>query len=132
MNFPVSCSWPGAPRSEKCCTGARMRRSRRMSASASATVRPCALFSLHGFRDPDATVLGVAAWCPPPPQPGATRASTTTASAATADLVVPDNVDGDLHRRNRAAILEPVDGLAVLGPAQPRPVVRGDAVPVVG
>src|SRR4029079_290011 len=109
-----------------------MRRSRRMSASASAKVPRCAVLSLPGFRVPDATVVGVAAWCPPPPQPAATRASTTTASAATADLVVPDNVDGDLHRPNRAAVLEPVDGLAVLGPAQPRPVVRGDAVPVVG
>src|SRR4029078_1520194 len=102
-----------------------MRRSRRMSASASATVRRWALFSLQGFRVPDATVVGVAAWCPPPPQPAATRASTTTASAATADLVVPDNVDGAPHRRNRAAILEPVDGLAVLGPAPPPPPVPG-------
>src|SRR5436190_4640262 len=88
-NFPVITSWPGAPRSENVCTGAWMRRRRRMSAVARATVRRCARSSLHGARLLVVPAAAVAAGCPPPPpQPDATSASTATVSAR-----VPVNCD---------------------------------------
>src|SRR5512139_2877830 len=47
-------------------------------------------------------------------------------------LLLPDYVDRDLHCRNRSSVLEPVCGVPVLGPAHSRPIVRGDAIPMVG
>jgi hypothetical protein len=81
-NFPVNTFWPGAPRCENVCTGAWMRRRRRMSASARATVRRCARLSLHGARLVVVPAAAVAAGRPPLlPQPDATSASTATVSA---------------------------------------------------
>src|SRR6185312_15164290 len=45
--------------------------------------------------------------------------------------LLPDDVDRDLHRRNRSSVLEPVGGVPILGPTHPRPVVRGDSVSMV-
>src|SRR5437588_11656450 len=47
-------------------------------------------------------------------------------------LRLPDDIDRDLHRRGRSSVLEPVCGVAVLGPAQSRPIVRRDSVAMVG
>ena len=47
-------------------------------------------------------------------------------------LCVPDDIDRDLHRRNSPPVLEPVDGVPVLGPAHTRPVVCGDPISMVG
>src|SRR5205809_598261 len=59
-----------------------MRRRRRMSASARATVRRWALSSLHGAALLGVPAVAVAAECPPLlPQPAATNPRTTTASA---------------------------------------------------
>ena len=45
---------------------------------------------------------------------------------------MPDNVDRDFDRRFRPPVLEPVDGVPVLGPAHTRPIVRRNPVPMVG
>src|SRR5436190_8761626 len=58
-----------------------MRRRRRMSASARATVRRWALLSLHGAELLGVPAVGAATECPPPlPQPAAIKPSTATAS----------------------------------------------------
>src|SRR5512139_3625681 len=46
-------------------------------------------------------------------------------------LLLPDDVDRDLHGRNRSSVLEPVDGVPVLGPAHSRAIVRRDTVSMV-
>src|SRR5262249_24799988 len=58
-----------------------MRRRRRMSASARATVRRWARLSLHGASVVDVPAAGVAALCPPPLHPAAANASAATTSA---------------------------------------------------
>ena len=45
---------------------------------------------------------------------------------------LPDYIDRDLHCRDRAAVLQPMVGVPVLGPAHARSVVGGDAVALVG
>ena len=46
--------------------------------------------------------------------------------------LLPDDVDRDLHRRNRSSVLKPVCGVPVLGPAYSRPIVRRDSISMVG
>src|SRR5574340_1060977 len=46
-------------------------------------------------------------------------------------LLLPDNIDRELHGRNRSCVLEPVCGVPILGPAQPRPIVRSDSISMV-
>ena len=46
-------------------------------------------------------------------------------------LLLPDYVDRDLHRRNRSSVLKPVCGVPILGPADSRPVIRGNSISVV-
>src|SRR5215217_6467960 len=46
-------------------------------------------------------------------------------------LLVSDYVDRDLHRRNGSAVLKPVCGVPVLGPAHSRPVVRSHSISMV-
>ena len=43
----------------------------------------------------------------------------------------PDDIDRDLHRRNRSSVLKPVGGVPILGPAHSRPIVRSDSISVV-
>src|SRR5512135_2503444 len=45
--------------------------------------------------------------------------------------LLPDYVDRDLHRRNRSSVLEPVQGVPVLGPAHSRPIVRSDSISMI-
>ena len=47
-------------------------------------------------------------------------------------LGLSDDVDGDLNRRSRSPVLEPVEGVPVLGPAHSGPVVVRDSVSMVG
>ena len=47
-------------------------------------------------------------------------------------LRLPDDIDRDLHRRDRSSVLKPVGGAPILGPAHSRPMVRSDAVSMVG
>ena len=54
------------------------------------------------------------------------RAATTTALS-----LLPDDVDRDLHRRNRAPVLKPVCRVPVLGPAHSRTILRGGPVSMV-
>src|SRR5271169_2546111 len=46
-------------------------------------------------------------------------------------LFLPDDIDRDLHRRNRSSVLKPVCGVPILGPAHSRPIVRSDSISVV-
>jgi hypothetical protein len=47
------------------------------------------------------------------------------------ELLVPDDIDRDLHRRNRSSVLKPVCGVPILGPAHSRPIVRSDSSSMV-
>src|SRR3954463_77711 len=47
-------------------------------------------------------------------------------------LRLPDDVDRDLDRRGRPAVLEPMAGVPVFGPADARPVLGEDTVSMVG
>jgi hypothetical protein len=47
-------------------------------------------------------------------------------------LLSPDDVDRDLHRRNRSSVLKPVCGVPILGPAHSRPIVHSDSISMVG
>ena len=46
-------------------------------------------------------------------------------------LLLPDDIDRDLHRRNRSSVLKPVCGVPILGPAHSRPIVRSDSISMV-
>jgi hypothetical protein len=46
-------------------------------------------------------------------------------------LLLPDDVDRDLHRRNRSSVLKPVCGVPILGPAHPRPIIRSGSISMV-
>src|SRR5512141_2350236 len=46
-------------------------------------------------------------------------------------LLLPDYINRDLHCRNRASVLKPVDGVPILGPAHSRPIVRSDSISMV-
>src|SRR6266567_5181394 len=46
-------------------------------------------------------------------------------------LLLPDYIDRDLRRRNRSAVLKPVCGVPILGPADSRPIVRNDSISMV-
>src|SRR4029453_9617416 len=46
-------------------------------------------------------------------------------------LLLPDDIDRYLHRRNRSSVLKPVCGVPILGPAHSRPIVRSDSIPMV-
>jgi hypothetical protein len=46
-------------------------------------------------------------------------------------LLRPDYIDRDLHRRNCSAVLKPVHGVPILGPAHSRPIVRSDSISMV-
>src|SRR4029450_1143319 len=46
-------------------------------------------------------------------------------------LRLPDDIDRDLHRRNRSSVLKPVCGVPILGPAHSRPIVRRDSISMV-
>lgn len=48
------------------------------------------------------------------------------------ELFRRDNIDRDLHRRNRPAVLQPVESQPVLGPTDSRSIVRRNPVAVVG
>ena len=81
-NVPVTAFSVGAPWSENVCTGAWMRRRRRMSASARPTVRRCAPLSLHGAVARGVLSAEVAAGgLPLLLQAAAANPSTATASA---------------------------------------------------
>lgn len=46
-------------------------------------------------------------------------------------LRLPDDINRDLHRRNRFSVLKPVCGVPILGPAHSRPIVRSDSISMV-
>src|SRR5574339_621801 len=46
-------------------------------------------------------------------------------------LLLSDDIDRDLHRRNRSSVLKPVCGVPILGPAHSRPIVRSNSVSMV-
>jgi predicted nuclease of predicted toxin-antitoxin system len=55
----------------------------------------------------------------------------TTPSAALS-LLLPDNIDRNLHCRNRSPILKPVCSVPIFGPTYSRPIVRSDSISMVG
>src|SRR5215211_7632588 len=47
-------------------------------------------------------------------------------------LLLPDDIDRDLHRWNRSSILKPLCGVPILGPAHSQPIiVRSDSISMV-
>src|SRR5437868_5723061 len=46
-------------------------------------------------------------------------------------LLLPDDIDRDLHCRNRSSVLKPVCGVSILRPAHSRPIVRSDLISMV-
>ncbi len=46
-------------------------------------------------------------------------------------LCVRDDIDRDLHCRNRSSVLKPVSSFLILRPAHSRSIVRSDSIPVV-
>src|SRR5512141_3011947 len=46
-------------------------------------------------------------------------------------LLLPDDIDRDLHCRNRTFVLKPVCGIPILGPAHSWPIVRSDSISMV-
>src|SRR5450759_4974905 len=57
--------------------------------------------------------------------------SSRLSSGGTFSSLLPDDIDRDLHRRNRSPVLEPVGRVPILRPADSHPIVRGDPVPMV-
>src|SRR5512138_623786 len=47
-------------------------------------------------------------------------------------LLLPDDIDRNLHCRNRSSVLKPMCGVPILGPAHSRPIVRSDSITMVG
>jgi hypothetical protein len=45
--------------------------------------------------------------------------------------LLPDNIDRDLHCRNRSSVLKPVHGVPLLGPAHSGSIVRSDSISMV-
>src|SRR5512147_388094 len=46
-------------------------------------------------------------------------------------LLLPDDIDRDLYRRNRSSILKPVRGVLILGPAHSRPILLSHSISMV-
>src|SRR5665647_2291411 len=46
-------------------------------------------------------------------------------------LLLPDNIDRDLHCRNRSSVLKPVCGVPILGPAHSLPIIHSDSISMV-
>src|SRR5450759_2586271 len=57
--------------------------------------------------------------------------SSRLSSGGTFSSLLPDDIDRDLHRRNRSPVLEPVGRVPILGPAHSRPIIRSDPVSMV-
>ena len=45
---------------------------------------------------------------------------------------LPDDIDGDLYGGNGSSVLEPVQGVSILGPAYSGPIVGRDSIAVIG
>ncbi len=65
------------------------------------------------------------------PALGISRGSCGAGAPRQTLLIGPNNIDGDLQRRCRSSILQPVCGVPILRPSHSRPIVRSDSISMV-